>query len=167
MRRRIGASVGEAQRQPPYWSLHCPRSGPIADYPMMDPDLKPITVALAELTDAELDGLARAIEHAPPLPAGLLAYVVHALDHKRAWRDGPDYPLRGPSEAIPDDELGESFAALAMLMVQFTDAPACARCSRRSAMYSAGPTRRRCTSRRTGRADRLRRGATAWSRRAS
>jgi len=57
--------------------------------------------------------LRAAIDAAPQTVPGLLAWLEHAIDWERdRRRAGLDYPLRGPMQAIPDDELAvESLAS--------------------------------------------------------
>jgi hypothetical protein len=76
-------------------------------------------VARAGLDDDELRALAHAIDHAPALAPSLAAYLQHACDHERARRDGRDFPLREPREAIPHEELRATFATIAALLVYF------------------------------------------------
>lgn len=79
----------------------------------MTADLQPIAAALAALTDDELGALHNTIEHSPPMAPGLLAYLEHACDQEQWRREGCTLPLREPREAIPHEELGQSFATIA------------------------------------------------------
>jgi hypothetical protein len=89
----------------------------------MAADLQPITSALAALTDPELGALHHAIERSPPMAPGLLAYLEHACDHEIARRDRRVLSLHEPREAIPHEELGQSFATIAALMMHFKTHP--------------------------------------------
>ena len=89
----------------------------------MTADLQPIETALAALTETELLALQSAVEHSPPMAPGLLAYLEHACHTEQAHRDGRAWPLREPREAIPHEELGQTFATIALLMIQFETHP--------------------------------------------
>ena len=84
--------------------------------------LRPVVAALAALDDGELRALIDAINGAPQLAPGLLAWIEHACDWELYRRGGFDFELRLPEAAIPPEEDAVSIdAAIATFA---TDAPA-------------------------------------------
>jgi hypothetical protein len=68
-------------------------------------DLSAIRAAISAVTERELNGLAQAVDHAPPdLAPRLFAYLAHACDHERARRTRCPLPLRALQKAIPHDQ---------------------------------------------------------------
>lgn len=86
---------------------------------MPQTDLLPVTIALAELTDAELHALINATNEAPQLAPGLLAWI----DGTCAWelnrRSGRDYRLQLPEAAIPPEQDAVSVGAAMWMRSKF------------------------------------------------
>ena len=90
----------------------------------MDDELEGIRAACAAIPDALLVGLQGAADESPHLAPGLLAFVSHACDWELDRRRGRAYSLNGPHAAIPPEEMGASFATLAVLLATFgTETP--------------------------------------------
>lgn len=79
-----------------------------------------LAVALSALPDGHLDSLRFAIEQSPGIvPAGLLAWLEHAIGWEIDRRAGFEYALQGPLAAIDDNEVERSVIALAAMAAQF------------------------------------------------
>ena len=68
------------------------------------------------IPEQDLYTLRATIEVAPNAAPGLLAYLDHAVGWEIDRRAGQSYALQRPMAAIPDDEVGASLDALAVLL---------------------------------------------------
>ena len=84
-----------------------------------DPDLIPVTAALAKLSDCELCALIDATDNVPQIVPGLLAWIGHACDWELNRRVCVDFPLQSPQMAIPPEEDALSIAAMMTLRMRF------------------------------------------------
>lgn len=82
----------------------------------MNADLLPIVAALAELTDDELRAVVATANEGRQMAPGLLAWIEHAADCRRA---GTGFALQPSDAAIDPSEDAASVAATAMLHEQF------------------------------------------------
>jgi hypothetical protein len=87
----------------------------------MDADLVPVTAALAELEDIELQALVDAANEVVLIAAGLLSWIEHIADWEINRRVGLEFPLQPPHAAIPPEEDAHSIAAAAMIREQVAD----------------------------------------------
>jgi hypothetical protein len=78
-----------------------------------------VTAALATIPDRDLHGLGFAIDVAPDVVPGLLAWLEAAVDWEINRRAGMFYPLLGPRAAIDDTETDVSLTMLTVLAACF------------------------------------------------
>jgi hypothetical protein len=78
-----------------------------------------IAGALTELSVRDLEALRKAVERAPQVVPGLLAWLEHASRWELDWREGRDYRLAAPMDAIPPEEVAPSLNALVSLIESF------------------------------------------------
>ena len=71
------------------------------------------------ICDDDLRRLRTTIHKSPRTAPDLLDWLDHLLGWEQDRRAGYAYPLRGPLEAIPDDELTNSIPAVEMLAITF------------------------------------------------
>ena len=81
----------------------------------MGDDLDGIRAALAAIPDALLVALQATADESPHLAPGLLAFISHACGWELGRRRNQRFRLNGPHAAIPREEMGASFANLAVL----------------------------------------------------
>ena len=72
------------------------------------------------ICDDDLRRLRARIHNSPRTAPDLLDWLEHVLGWEQDRRAGYAYPLRGPLEAIPDDELRNGIAALELLAITFS-----------------------------------------------
>jgi len=75
---------------------------------------------LFAICDDDLRRLRVKIHKSPRLAPDLLDWLEHVFGWEQDRRAGYAYPLRGPLEAIPDDELRNSIAAVEELAIAFS-----------------------------------------------
>lgn len=82
--------------------------------------LADLVIRLASIPNDDWQRLRTAIDAAPQTVPGLLGWLEHAIDWERdRRRAGLDYPLRGPTQAIPDDELAKSIDVVESLALKY------------------------------------------------
>ena len=72
------------------------------------------------ICDDDLPRLRARIQRSPRTAPSLLDWLDHVFGWEQDRRAGYAYPLRGPLEAIPDDELRNSIAAAELLAITFS-----------------------------------------------
>lgn len=90
--------------------------------------LAEVAARLAAINGDDLTRLRATIDGVPQTAPALLAWFEHAIDWERGRRrSGLDYPMRGPTDAIPHHEFANSIAALDLLAATFpNDSPSVA-----------------------------------------
>lgn len=87
----------------------------------MEADLVPVTAALAELEDTELQALVEAANEVVLIAAGLLSWIEHLADWELNRRVGLELALQPPHTVIAPEEDAHSIAAAAMMREQVAD----------------------------------------------
>ena len=77
----------------------------------MSTDLNPIVAALADLDDGELDALIATVDDGPQIAPSLFARIEHLCDWEQNRREGLDFPLHPPEDAIEPSEDAASIGA--------------------------------------------------------
>jgi len=91
----------------------------------MSDGLDHVRAALVAMPDAALAALQAEADESPQFFApNLFAFLSHAVDWELGRRQGHAFLLNGPRAAIPPEELGASFATLAIMMVTFGESTA-------------------------------------------
>jgi hypothetical protein len=81
----------------------------------MDPNLDAVVPALAALRDRDLQGLMTMVDDRPQLTPSLFAWIGHVCDWELNRREGLDFPLRPPEDAIVPGEMPTSIVALTVI----------------------------------------------------
>ncbi len=89
----------------------------------MGDELDAIRAALAAIPEGELAALQAVAEDGPQFAPGLVAFLAHACDWELRRRHGHRFMLNAPNAAIPPEEMGQTFAAVAVLLTAFGDRP--------------------------------------------
>jgi hypothetical protein len=84
--------------------------------------LDPVVAALAELDAGELDALIVTVNDCPPFAPGFLAWIEQVCDWEHNRRQGLDYPLQLPDEAIDPSESADSINAAMVMRASFAGA---------------------------------------------
>ncbi|MBK7082098.1 MAG: hypothetical protein IPO75_11335 [Betaproteobacteria bacterium] len=71
--------------------------------------------ALADLAGAELDALVATVDDGPQIAPSLFAWIEHVCDWAQNRREGLDFPLRPPEDAIEPREDAASIDAALLL----------------------------------------------------
>ena len=87
----------------------------------METDLSRIKVALAVMSNAELDALSKATYKVEQIAPGLLAWLDSACVWQLQRRNGYQYELQPPEAAIPPEEDAVSIDAAIALRDSFTE----------------------------------------------
>lgn len=87
----------------------------------METELRPVSDALAELAEAELQAVVVAANELVLEAAGLLLWMEHLVDWELNRRVGMTLPLQPPSAAILPEERVESVVAVTMLRDGFEE----------------------------------------------
>ena len=81
----------------------------------MNAQLDPVVAALAGLDDAELHAMIGMVDDGPQLAPSLFGWIEHVCDWELNRRDGLDFPLRPPEDAIGPGEIPTSIVALTVI----------------------------------------------------
>jgi hypothetical protein len=85
----------------------------------MGVDLQRVVVALAQLTDSELNALIDARKNVPQIGPGFRAWLGAALDWELNRRQGRAYALRPPAFAIAPEEDAVNFFWVTLVRAMF------------------------------------------------
>jgi hypothetical protein len=85
----------------------------------MNAQLDPVIAALAGLSDPELNAMITMVDDGPQLAPGLFAWVEHVCNWELNRREGGDFQLRPPENAIEPGEMPSAALVLALLRTVF------------------------------------------------
>lgn len=85
----------------------------------MTSDLEAVAIALTRLDDRELNAMISMVDDGPQLAPSLFAWIEHCCDWEQNRREGLDFPLRPPEDAIEPGEMANAVLVLAVLRAVF------------------------------------------------
>ena len=80
-----------------------------------------VVAALAALSDRELHAMVAMVDDGPQLASSLFGWIKHVCDWELNRRDGVDFPLRPPEDAIGPGEMPTAALVLALLRTVFAN----------------------------------------------